>query len=121
LDQAPLVSYNFVKLAREGFFDGKTFHRVVANFVVQGGDPRGDGYGGPGYLIRDAVSPLSHWRGTVGMATAGKDTAGSQLFINFAPNLHLDAAYTIFARVAEGMDVADRLGIGDTVVRATVE
>ncbi len=120
LPDAPLVAYNFVKLAKAGFYDGKTFHRIVPHFVAQGGDPRGDGYGGPGYLIRDAVSPLSHRRGLVGMATAGKDTAGSQFFIDHAPNLHLDGAYTIFARTVRGMDVVDQLQQGDRVLKVSV-
>ncbi len=120
LSDAPLVAYNFVKLAKAGFYDGKTFHRVVPHFVIQGGDPRGDGYGGPGYLIRDAVSTRSHTRGTVGMASAGKDTAGSQFFINHAPNLHLDGNYTIFATTVRGIDVVDRIEVGDRVIRAVV-
>ncbi len=120
LPDAPLVAYNFVKLAKAGFYDGKTFHRVVPHFVIQGGDPRGDGYGGPGYLIRDAASTRSHTRGTVGMASAGKDTAGSQFFINHAPNLHLDGNYTIFATTLRGLDVVDRIEVGDRVIRAVV-
>ena len=117
---APLTAFNFVKLARSGFYDGLAFHRVVPNFVAQGGDPRGDGYGGPGYSIREEVSTLSHRRGTVGMATAGKDTGGSQFFINLGPNLHLDGAYTVFATVTRGMDAAAALEQGDVVSHANV-
>lgn len=120
LPDAPLVAYNFVKLAKAGFYDDKVFHRVVPHFVIQGGDPRGDGYGGPGYLIRDAVSTRSHTRGTVGMASAGKDTAGSQFFVNHAPNLHLDGNYTIFATTVRGLDVVDRIEVGDRIIRMSV-
>jgi cyclophilin family peptidyl-prolyl cis-trans isomerase/HEAT repeat protein len=120
LDVAPMTAANFVKLARRHFYDGLTFHRIVPNFVAQGGDPRGDGFGGPGYLIRDEVSPLRHSRGTLGMATAGKDTAGSQFFINLAPNPHLDARYTVFAEVIKGMEVADRLEVGDKILSVKI-
>lgn len=120
LDIAPTTAMNFVRLVKKGFYDGKTFHRVAPNFVVQGGDPRGDGYGGPGYFIRDEVSPLVHERGTVGMATSGKDTGGSQFFFNLAPNLHLDGKYTLFAKVTSGIDVVDKLEIGDQIISARV-
>jgi len=118
--QAPLTAYRFVTLARKGFYDGKTFHRVVPGFVVQGGDPRGDGYGGPGFLIRDEPSPAAHERGTVGIATAGPDTGGCQFFINLGPNLHLDGRYTLFARVVSGVDVADRLEVGDKILSTRI-
>lgn len=120
IDAAPLVAYNFVKLVRQGFYTNKSFHRIVPNFVAQGGDPRGDGYGGPGYLIRDQVSSIRHTRGTIGMATAGKDTAGSQFFINLAPNLHLDGAYTVFGYVLYGINNADKLEPGDVIIDAEV-
>ncbi|MBI4405522.1 MAG: peptidylprolyl isomerase [Deltaproteobacteria bacterium] len=119
-EQAPLNAVNFVRLVKKGFYDKKTFHRVVPNFVVQGGDPRGDGYGGPGYSVRDEVSSFSHQRGVVGMATAGKDTGGCQFFINLAPNLHLDGRYTAFGKVIRGMEVADRLEVGDQIINARV-
>jgi peptidylprolyl isomerase len=118
LQVAPITSYNFVSLVKRGFYDGLTFHRVVPNFVAQGGDPRGDGYGGPGYLIRDEVSPLSHRRGSVGIATAGKDTGGCQFFIDHDPNLHLDGVYTVFAEVIDGLDVVDQLEQGDVIESA---
>ena len=120
LNDAPLVAYHFVTLVQRGFYNGLTFHRVVPNFVAQGGDPRGDGFGGPGYLIRDQVSAKHHLRGTLGMATAGKDTAGSQFFINLAPNLHLDGSYSVFGYVVAGMDVADKLEGGDAVIEAEI-
>ncbi len=115
-DGAPLTATNFVKLVKQKFYDGKTFHRVVPNFVVQGGDPRGDGYGGPGYLIRDEVSSLPHKRGTVGIATAGKDTGGCQFFFNLAPNYHLNGRYTLFAEIVSGSEVADKIEIGDRIL-----
>jgi cyclophilin family peptidyl-prolyl cis-trans isomerase len=118
LPEAPVTAFNFVKLVRNGFYKNKTFHRIVPNFVVQGGDPRGDGYGGPGFLIRDEVSRRKHERGTVGIATAGKDTGGSQFFINLAPNLHLNGKYTLFAEITQGMAVADKLEAGDKILSA---
>ena len=114
-NEAPFTVVSFVRLARAGFFDGLTFHRVVPNFVVQGGDPRGDGWGGPGYALRTESSPMSYERGSVGMASAGNDTEGSQFFVTHVPTPHLDARYTIFARVVRGMDVVDRLQVGDTI------
>lgn len=120
LQEAPVISAYFLRLVQKEFYNNLTFHRVVPNFVVQGGDPRGDGYGGPGYLLRDDYSVGHHDRGFVGMATAGKDTAGSQFFINHAPNLHLDWQYAIFAQVTVGMDVVDQLEIGDSIIQVEV-
>jgi len=109
-DVAPFTVMNVLKLAGErGFYRGLAFHRVVANFVVQGGDPRGDGWGGPGFAIRSEFSLLSYETGSVGMANAGKDTEGSQFFITHSPQPHLDGRYTIIGRVVSGMDVIDRL------------
>jgi len=87
----------------------------VPNFVVQGGDPRGDGWGGPGYYIRDEYSAETFERGAVGIATSGKDTGGSQFFITLSPQPHLEGRYTLFGRVREGMETADRITIGDTL------
>jgi peptidylprolyl isomerase len=120
MDVAPLTALNFYRLVKKKFYDGKTFHRVVPDFVIQGGDPRGDGYGGPGYLIRDEISPAPHLRGTVGMATAGRDTGGCQFFINTAANLHLDGRYTLFAQVLKGMDVVDKIEVGDRILSASI-
>jgi peptidylprolyl isomerase len=114
-EEAPFTVLSFVRLARAGFYNGLTFHRVVPNFVVQGGDPRGDGWGGPGYSIRTEVTPRSYERGAVGMASAGRDTEGSQFFFTHLPTPHLDARYTIFALVREGMDVVDRWHVGDVI------
>lgn len=118
---APTTVARFAGLAREGAFDGLTFHRVVAGFVVQGGDPRGDGYGGPAWWQRCEDSPLAYERGTVGMALAGRDTGGSQFFITLGPQHHLDGRYTVFGRVTEGMEHVDALQVGDPIVRVLLE
>jgi cyclophilin family peptidyl-prolyl cis-trans isomerase/HEAT repeat protein len=118
LPDAPLTAFHFVTLVEQGFYNGKTFHRVVPNFVAQGGDPLGDGYGGPGFLIRDEPSVVTHERGIVGIATAGPDTGGCQFFVNLGPNLHLDGKYTAFAKVVSGIDVFDRIEVGDRIVSA---
>lgn len=117
---APMAAANFMELARKGFFDGRPIHRVVANFVVQDGDPRGDGEGGPGYTIRDELSMRPYVRGTVGMALDWADTAGSQFFVTTSPQPHLDARYTVFGEVVSGMDVVDRLAVGDMIRRVRV-
>jgi cyclophilin family peptidyl-prolyl cis-trans isomerase len=117
---APQTTWSFMTLARKGFFNGLQIHRVVPNFVVQDGDPRGDGEGGPGYTIRDELNERPFLRGTVGMALSGKDTGGSQFFITHSPQPHLDARYTAFGRVVNGMDVVDRIQQGDTIQRVRV-
>ena len=118
---APVTVHNFVTLARRGYFDGQTFHRVVPNFVVQGGDPRGDGNGGPGYAIRDELNRHRYHRGTLGMALAGPNTGGSQFFVTHAPQPHLDGGYTVFGRLRSGGDVLDRIIQGDRIVRITIQ
>ena len=115
--EAPLTCLNFLHLAAQGYFDGLAFHRVVPDFVVQAGDPRGDGWGGPGYAIRDEINTLRYRRGTVGMALSGPDTGGSQFFITLAPQPHLDGGYTVFGRVVAGDEVLDRLVQGDRIQR----
>jgi cyclophilin family peptidyl-prolyl cis-trans isomerase/HEAT repeat protein len=117
---APVTSRNFVNLARKGFFNGVAFHRIVPDFVVQGGDPRGDGEGGPGYSIRDELNQRPYLRGTVGMALDWRDTGGSQFFITLSPAPHLDARYTVFGTVVDGMDVADRLLPWDVIRRVRI-
>jgi cyclophilin family peptidyl-prolyl cis-trans isomerase len=112
---APLTVNNFIALARKGFFTGIAIHRVVPDFVVQDGDPRGDGEGGPGYTIRDEVNQRPYLRGTVGMALDWQDTGGSQFFITHSPQPHLDGRYTVFGHVVSGMEVVDRLVPGDFV------
>ncbi len=117
---APLTVASFVSLVENGFYDGLTFHRVVPNFVIQGGDPRGDGWGGPGYQIRCEINERPYRRGTLGMALDGKDTGGSQFFITHAPQPHLDGGYTVFGQVVEGMVVVDSVVQGDVIVSARV-
>ncbi|MEO6196048.1 MAG: peptidylprolyl isomerase, partial [Thermoanaerobaculia bacterium] len=112
---APLTCLNFLNLAGQGFFDGLSFHRVVPDFVVQGGDPKGDGAGGPGYAIRDEINRLRYNRGVVGMALAGADTGGSQFFITLSPQPHLDGGYTAFGEVIAGAEVLDRIQLGDKI------
>lgn len=115
-DAAPFTVMSFLKLATQrGFYRGLSFHRVVPTFVVQGGDPRGDGWGGAGYSIRSEFSPLTYERGTMGIASAGKDTEGSQFFITQSPQPHLDGRYTIFGKVVSGSDVVDKIQIDDHI------
>ena len=117
---APLTVDNFVQLAQRRYFDGVTFHRVVPNFVVQGGDPRGDGNGGPGYQIRCEINEVPYERGAVGMALSGKDTGGSQWFVTHSPQPHLDGGYTVFGRITNGMEVIDKIVRGDVIRSITV-
>jgi cyclophilin family peptidyl-prolyl cis-trans isomerase len=117
---APITVHNIVDLAKRGYFDGQRFHRVVPNFVVQGGDPRGDGNGGPGYAIRDELNRRRYGRGTLGMALSGPNTGGSQFFVTHSPQPHLDGGYTVFGELIEGGDVLDRIVQGDPIVRVTV-
>jgi cyclophilin family peptidyl-prolyl cis-trans isomerase len=117
---APQTTRNFAALARKGYFNGLQIHRVVANFVVQDGDPRGDGEGGPGYTIRDELNERPYLRGAVGMALAGRDTGGSQFFIAHSPQPHLDARYTVFGHVVNGLEVLDRIQQGDVIERVRI-
>jgi cyclophilin family peptidyl-prolyl cis-trans isomerase/HEAT repeat protein len=117
---APQTTRNFMALASKGYFNGLPVHRVVSNFVIQDGDPRGDGEGGPGYTIRDELNERPFLRGTVGMALAWRDTGGSQFFITHSPQPHLDGRYTVFGHVVNGMDVVDRIQIGDVIQRVRV-
>ncbi len=117
---APLTVRSFTDLAQSGYFDGVAIHRVVPNFVVQDGDPRGDGEGGPGYTIRDELNQRPYVRGTVGMALDWADTGGSQFFITHSPQPHLDARYTVFGQVLAGMDVVDQLSRGDVITHVRV-
>jgi cyclophilin family peptidyl-prolyl cis-trans isomerase/HEAT repeat protein len=114
-EAAPLTVDNFVMLARRGYFNGQVIPRVVPNFVIQTGDPRGDQNGGPGYAIRCEINEEPYTRGAVGMALSGKDTGGSQWFVTHSPQPHLDGGYTVFGRVISGMDVVDNIVRGDTV------
>nr|WP_298815173.1 peptidylprolyl isomerase [uncultured Chloroflexus sp.] len=119
---APLTVNNFVFLTREGFYDGLTFHRVIKDFVIQGGDPTGRGSGGPGYRFRDEVmgNPLKHEAGVISMANAGPNTNGSQFFITHTPQPHLDGRHTVFGKVVAGMDVVYAIQQGDKMTKVTV-
>jgi len=117
-DKAPITTGNFINLSKDGFYDGLIFHRVIRDFMIQGGDPNGDGTGGPGYTIKDEFHPdLSNVRGTISMANSGPNTGGSQFFINVADNTYLDyyvedqydAQHAVFGRVISGMDVVDEI------------
>ncbi len=118
---APKTVNNFISLAEKGIYDSSNFHRVIPNFVIQDGCPRGDGWGGPGYTIRCEYTRLSYETGTVGMAHSGKDTGGSQYFISLSPLPHLDGRYTIFGRVISGMDVARQIVRGDSIETVTIQ
>ena len=119
-DAAPLTVMHFVKLAEKKFYDGQYFHRVVPNFVIQAGDPDGTGWGGPGYSIRSEFSDKPYERGSVGMASAGKDTEGSQWFICHSPQPHLEGRYTVFGKVRNGLDVVDKIQVGDKIISVRI-
>jgi len=120
-DAAPGTVARFLSLVDTGFYDGLSFHRVVPGFVVQGGDPRGDGYGGPDFTLRCEDNRLRYERGSVGMALAGRDTGGSQFFVTYGSEPSLDGRYTIFARVASGMPIVDELQAGDRMLELSRE
>ncbi|GGF08935.1 peptidyl-prolyl cis-trans isomerase B [Halobacillus andaensis] len=122
-EAAPNTVENFEKLANNEFYDGLTFHRVIPDFVIQGGDPNGNGTGGPGYTIKCETegNPHKHERGTLSMAHAGKDTGGSQFFICHSPQPHLDGRHTVFGKVIEGVETVDRVSPGDVMQRVRVE
>jgi peptidyl-prolyl cis-trans isomerase B (cyclophilin B) len=140
-DDAPNTVANFISLAEKGFYDGLTFHRVIPNFMIQGGCPLGTGTGGPGYVIADEFSPprgrqtsrsvepageaagprLRHTRGVISMANAGPNTGGSQFFITHVPCPHLDGKHAVFGRITSGMDVVDSIRKGDRILKVTVD
>ncbi len=119
---APKTVNNFVFLAREGFYDGITFHRVISNFMIQGGDPTGTGRGGPGYKFEDEVkgNPLTHDTCVISMANAGPNTNGSQFFITHSPQPHLNGKHTVFGKVISGQDVVNAIRQGDTMTKVTI-
>jgi len=121
---APNTVANFIKLARQGFYDGLTFHRVIPDFVIQGGCPDGTGAGGPGYTIKCELNGNNqyHDRGVLSMAHAGRDTGGSQFFIclNRENTTHLDRKHTCFGKVYEGLDVVDKIRQGDRILKVTI-
>ena len=119
-EEAPTHAARFARLASSGYYDGLTFHRVVTNFVLQGGSPGANEYSGAAAYTRDELGLVSHWRGTVATSTRGRDTGDGQIFINLVDNLRLDHDYTVFGEVVSGMGVSDRVAEGDVIVRATV-
>ncbi len=117
----PITVNNFVFLAGEGFYDGTTFHRVIAGFMAQGGDPTGTGMGGPGYKFDDEFSQHTHVAGALSMANSGANTNGSQFFITFTPQHGLDGKHSVFGQLIEGMDVLQAIKQGDTITRIVIE
>jgi len=121
-EHAPKTVNNFVFLAKEGFYDGIVFHRVINDFMIQGGDPTGTGIGGPGYQFEDEVAenPLKHETAVISMANAGPNTNGSQFFITHSPQPHLNGMHTVFGKVVEGQDIVNAIQQGDRMVKVTV-
>lgn len=121
-EHAPKTVNNFVFLAKEGFYDGVTFHRVIEDFMIQTGDPTGTGRGGPGYKFEDECkgNPLKHERGVISMANAGPNTNGSQFFITHGPQPHLNGKHTVFGKVTKGLDVVDAVQQGDVMQKVSV-
>lgn len=119
---APKTVNNFVFLARQGFYDGIKFHRVISNFMIQGGDPTGTGAGGPGYKFEDETkgNPLTHETGVLSMANAGANTNGSQFFITHSPQPHLNGKHTVFGKVREGQDVVNAIRQNDVMTKVTI-
>ena len=119
---APRTVNNFVFLAREGFYDGVSFHRVIPDFMIQGGDPTGTGRGGPGYKFEDELTgnPLKHETGSISMANAGPNTNGSQFFITHSPQSHLNGAHTVFGRVISGQEVVDSIRQNDAIEKLEI-
>ncbi|WP_028920525.1 peptidylprolyl isomerase [Pseudoxanthomonas suwonensis] len=121
-DKAPLTVANFVNLARRGFYDGLNFHRVIADFMIQGGCPEGSGRGGPGYRFEDeTANGVAHERGVLSMANAGPNTNGSQFFITHVATPWLDGRHTVFGKVLEGQDVVDAIAQGDKINSVKIE
>ena len=121
-DKAPITTKNFIDLAQKGFYDGLTFHRVIRGFMIQGGDPKGDGTGGPGYDIKDEFHPdLKHdSAGILSMANAGPNTGGSQFFITEAPQPHLNGRHSVFGKVIDGMEIVTNIQQGDKMIKVTI-
>lgn len=119
---APKTVNNFIFLAEEGFYDGVAFHRVISNFMIQGGDPTGTGRGGPGYSFADECrgNPLKHDSKVISMANAGPDTNGCQFFITHSPQPHLDGKHTVFGKVVKGQEIVDAIRQGDRIERVSV-
>jgi peptidyl-prolyl cis-trans isomerase B (cyclophilin B) len=122
-EHAPKTVNNFVFLINDSFYDGVIFHRVIDNFMVQGGDPDGTGRGGPGYRFEDELvgNPLKHESKVISMANSGPNTNGSQFFITHLPQPHLDGKHTVFGKVTQGVDVVDAICQGDVITKASVQ
>jgi peptidyl-prolyl cis-trans isomerase B (cyclophilin B) len=122
-EHAPNTVNNFAFLAGEGFYDGVAFHRVIGNFMIQGGDPTGTGRGGPGYQFGDETSenPLRHNAGVISMANAGPNTNGSQFFITHSAQPHLDGRHTVFGKVVDGQEVVHAIQQGDRIIKVGIE
>ena len=120
VEDAPRTCANFADLARSGYFDGLVFHRVVSDFVIQGGDPEGTGWGGPGWAIRDELSPQQYQKGAVGLALGGPDTGGSQWFVMHTYQPHLDTRYPLWGKLTEGQEIVDSIQVGDVIKKVTV-
>jgi peptidyl-prolyl cis-trans isomerase B (cyclophilin B) len=120
---APKTVNNFIFLSKEGFYDGVSFHRVIGDFMIQGGDPTGTGRGGPGYKFEDELkgNPLKHEKGVISMANAGPNTNGSQFFITHSPQPHLNGKHTVFGKVIKGQEVVDAMQQGDRIEGVDVE
>ena len=121
VDDVPKTVANFVALARDGFYDGTIFHRVIPGFMAQGGDPTGTGRGGPDYTFDDEITKHTHVSGALSMANAGPNTNGSQFFITYSPQPHLDGKHSVFGQLIEGMDVLKKTEPGDTIKRVIIE
>ena len=120
--EAPITTKNFIDLAQKGFYNGLTFHRVIRGFMIQGGCPKGDGTGGPGYTIRDEFHPkLKHTKGAVSMANSGPNSGGSQFFITEEPQPHLDGKHSVFGQVTEGQNVVESIKKGDKIIKVTIQ
>ncbi|MBN2239527.1 MAG: peptidylprolyl isomerase [Dehalococcoidales bacterium] len=117
----PKTVNNFVFLAKEGYYDGVTFHRVIPGFMAQGGDPSGSGAGGPGYKFEDEFTGHKHGEGSLSMANAGPNTNGSQFFITYAPQPHLNNHHSVFGQLTKGMEVLKQLANGDKMIKVTIE
>ena len=117
----PVTVNNFVFLAREGYYDNTTFHRIIADFMAQGGDPTGTGRGGPGYCFADEFTNHVHCAGALSMANAGPNTNGSQFFITYSPQPHLNNHHSVFGQLTAGMDVLKQLRNGDSIVKITIK
>ncbi len=117
----PVTVNNFVFLAREGFYDNTTFHRIIPDFMAQAGDPTATGTGGPGYSFADEFTTHTHGTGTLSMANSGQNTNGSQFFITYSPQPHLNNLHSVFGQLTEGMDILKTLKNGDAIIRITIQ